>query len=180
MSELKEKFNNIIIAELKNELGLKNVSAVPRITKVVVSAKTGAIKEDRDAVLSLSREMAEIVGQQPKINLSRKAVSSFKLRIGQPVGITATLRGVRMYDFINKLTNVALPRVRDFKGLSRSGFDGHGNYSIGISEHIIMPESKYEGTTKVFGFQVNINTTAQNDEQGLALLSKLGFPFEKN
>lgn len=180
MSELKDKFINTYIKELKDDLSLDNISAAPRITKVVVSAKTGAIKEDRDAINQIRDELAAIVGQMPKINLSRKSVSSFKLRTGQPVGLTATLRGERMYDFVSKLINVALPRVRDFKGLKRSAFDGRGNYSIGISEHIIMPESKYEGGTKVFGFQVNITTTAKDDRQAEALLTKLGFPFEKN
>lgn len=178
MSDLREKFNNVIVKELKEDLGL-NISAVPRLSKVVISAKTGAIKEDKDAVESIRRELAEIVGQMPKINLSRKSVSSFKLRTGQPVGLTATLRGDRMYDFVSKLTNIALPRVRDFKGLKHGAFDGNGNYSIGISEHIIMPEAKYEGSTRIFGFQINIHTTAQNDEQSKALLSKLGFLFEK-
>lgn len=179
MSILKDKFNNTMIKELKDELGLATVAAVPRITKVVVSAKTGALKDDKDAVESIRKELAEITGQMPKINLSRKAVSSFKLRIGQPVGLTVTLRGERMYDFISKLTNVALPRVRDFKGLPRKSFDGQGNYTVGVQEHIIMPEAKYEGSTRIFGFQVNITTTAKSDEHALALLSKLGFPFEK-
>lgn len=180
MSDLKEKFNNSIVAELKDELKLTTVSAVPKVSKVVISAKTGAIKEDRDAIESIRKELAEITGQQPKINLSRKAVSSFKLRIGQPVGLTVTLRGERMYDFISKLTNIAIPRIRDFKGLPKKSFDGQGNYSIGIQEHIIMPEAKYEGNTRIFGFQVNIQTTAKSDEHALALLTKLGFPFEKN
>jgi len=179
MSDLKEKFNNTIVAELKDELKLTTVSAVPKVSKVVISAKTGAIKEDRDAIESIRKELAEITGQQPKINLSRKAVSSFKLRIGQPVGLTVTLRGERMYDFISKLTNIAIPRIRDFKGLPKKSFDGQGNYSIGVQEHIIMPEAKYEGNTRIFGFQVNIQTTAKSDEHALALLTKLGFPFEK-
>ena len=179
MSQLKEKFNNTIIQELKDELALSSVSAVPRVLKVVVSAQTGSIKEDRDAIESIRKELGDIVGQMPKVNLSRKAVSAFKLRIGQPVGLTATLRGTKMYDFLTRLTNVALPRVRDFKGLSRGSFDGRGNYSIGITEHVIMPEAKYEGSSRVFGFQINITTTAKDDKQAEALLTKLGFPFEK-
>jgi len=160
-------------------LNIENICSVPRLKKVVVSAKTGAYKEDLDAVLSIQQELAEICGQKPKINRSRKAVSSFKLRIGQPVGLTVTLRGEKMYDFVSRLTNVALPRVRDFKGLKRAAFDGHGNYTVSIEEHVIMPEVKYEGNSRVFGFQVNINTTAANDKEAELLLNKLGFPFEK-
>jgi len=179
MSELKDKFNNQIKKELMAELSLKCISAVPKVDKVVVSAQTGSIKEDLDAVKSIQKELAEITGQMPKINRSRKAVSAFKLRIGQPVGVTVTLRGERMYDFISRLTNVSLPRVRDFKGLHKSAFDGKGNFTVGIEEHIIMPEAKYEGNTRIFGFQVNIQTSAKNNTEALALMTKLGFPFEK-
>ncbi len=180
MNKLREKFINQYMTELKDQLNLENINQVPRLAKIVVSAKTGDIKEDRDAIQKTVLEISEFCGQKPQINNSRKAVSSFKLRIGQPVGISVTLRSDKMYDFVTRLVNIALPRVRDFKGLKKSSFDGRGNYSIGISEHIIMPEIKYEGNSSVFGFQVNIHTTAKNNQQSLALLEKLGFPFEKN
>lgn len=179
-TNLAEKFNNVIAADIKRDLGLKNMYQIPRLVKVVISAQTGSIKEEKDSIENTQKELSEIVGQKVKINLSRKAVSAFKLRIGQPVGLTATLRGDRMYDFISRLANVALPRVRDFKGLSLKSFDSKGNYCIGISEHVIMPESKYEGNSRVFGFQVNINTSSSNDEHCKILLEKLGFVFEKN
>ncbi len=179
MSDLKDKYLNSYKTDLKKELNIDNICAVPEIKKVVISSKTGSIKEDASAIEEIRQALAEITGQLPKTNKSRKAVSSFKLRIGQPIGLTVTLRGDRMYDFISKLVNVALPRVRDFKGLKNSSFDGNGNYSIGISEHIIMPESKYEGNTRIFGFQINIMTSAKNTAHAKALLEKVGFKFEK-
>ncbi len=180
MSELKEKYSKEIRQELKKELSLSNICEVPKVKKVVICTKTGSVKEDATAIEEVRKILAELTGQLPKINKSKKAVSSFKLRIGQPVGLTVTLREDRMYDFISRLVNVALPRVRDFKGLSNKSFDGNGNYSIGISEHVIMPEAKYEGNSRIFGFQVNIQTSAKSDEHSKALLTRLGFPFEKN
>lgn len=179
MSKLREKFNTAIKKELQTELGLKNISAVPNIEKVVVSAHIGAYKEDKEAIEFIAAELATICGQKAKINRSRKSVSAFKLRVGQPVGLTVTLRGDRMYDFISRLTDAALPRVRDFKGLKNKAFDGNGNYTVSVEEHVIMPEIKYEGSTKVFGFQVNIKTTSNKDEYTKLLLTKLGFTFEK-
>lgn len=180
MSKLKLEYFDKIRAELKKELGIKNIYAVPKVTKVTVSVKTGSVKEDSAAIEEIRKILSEITGQKPKLNKSRKAVSSFKLRIGQPVGLTVTLRNDRMYDFISRLVNVAMPRLRDFKGLSKKSFDGKGNYSIGIAEHVIMPESKYEGNTRIFGFQVNITSTAKDDKSAELLLSKLGFKFEKD
>lgn len=178
------KFNDPKIREeakktLKKELSLSNINQVPEIKKVVISSGIGVHKEDKEAIKKITEEMRIFCGQAPKINLSRKSVSAFKLRLNQPVGLTVTLRGKRMHDFLYKLVSVALPRVRDFKGLKKSSFDGHGNYSIGIREHIIMPEVKYENADNVFGFQVNIFTSTKNDEQALSLLKLLGFPFER-
>ena len=179
MEALKEKFNSTIRPQLKKELSLSSIERTPKIVKVVVSSGVGKFKEDSKAIEKVLNDLALICGQKPKINNSRKAVSAFKLRIGQPVGLTCTLRGVKMYDFITRLVSVALPRVRDFKGLPKKGFDGKGNYSLGITEHTIMPEIKFENVTENFGLQININTTAQNDTECEALLSALGFPFEK-
>lgn len=179
MQTLKEKFDANIRNELKSKLGFKSIERTPKILKVVVSCGVGKFKEDEKAIEKIAKEIATVTGQTAKINKSRKAVSAFKLRIGQPVGLTVTLRGMKMYDFVYRLVNIALPRVRDFKGLSRSGFDGEGNYSLGIEEYTIMPEVKYEEVSENFGFQVNINTSAKDNNECEALLSALGFPFEK-
>lgn len=176
---IKEKFYTTMRPELMKSLNLKNIERTPKILKVVVSSGVGKFKEDDKTIEKIKKDLSLICGQTAKINKSRKAVSAFKLRIGQPVGLTTTLRDVKMYDFIYKLVNVALPRVRDFKGLSRSGFDTQGNYSIGLREHTIMPEIKFEDVTEVFGLQVNIHTNAKDKNECEALLKALGFPFEK-
>ena len=179
MEKLAQKFSKTIILDLKKSLQKKNIFEVPCLEKVVISAGIGDFKEDDKVVAKIREDLGKIVALRPKINKSRKAVSAFKLRIGQPVGLTATLRGERMFDFIDKLINVALPRVRDFRGLPLSAFDGHGGYTIGIKDHTIFPEVKYEDVTVNFGFQINIKTTAKNSEDTKALLYSLGFPFEK-
>jgi len=179
MEKLITKFNKEIKQSIKKELSLSNDFMVPKIEKVVISTGIGDFKEDDAAVKKITEELTRITGQKPRLNLSKKAVSAFKLRIGQPVGLTVTLRGEKMYDFIDRLINIALPRVRDFRGLSKKGFDGHGNYSIGVREYMIFPEVKYEDATRPFGFQVNIKTNVKQDLQTMLLLSNLGFPFEK-
>jgi len=180
MSELREKFNKVIRPAIMKEMNLKSIEAAPKIIKIVVSAKTGRIKEDDKAIAKMQAELSTICGQRAKINISRKAVSAFKLRIGQPVGLTCTLRGNKMYDFVTRFVDSALPRVRDFKGLPVKGIDSNGNYSIGVSEHTIIPEIKYESVSNVFGFQINIHTTARDKESCYRLLKSLGFPFEKD
>ena len=179
MEKLIERYKSTIISELQKELGYKNIYQVPALEKIVISTGVGDYKEEKAAIEKIAKEMTKITGQKPKINLSVKAVSAFKLRVGQPVGITATLRKDRMYDFIEKLINIALPRVRDFKGTSSKAFDGKGNYSIGIRDYTIFPEVKYEEVDKAFGLQINIKTTAKNDKDAKALLVHLGIPFEK-
>lgn len=179
MGTVKEKFVTDTKPALMKSLGLSNIERTPKLLKVVVSSGIGKFKEDDKAILKIKKDIAIICGQTPKTNKSKKAVSAFKLRIGQPVGLTATLRGTKMYDFVYKLVNVALPRVRDFKGLSSGGFDDNGNYSIGIREHTIMPEIKYEDVSEVFGLQVNIHTTAKDKKECESLLFALGFPLEK-
>ena len=179
MEKLAQKFIKDILPELKKTCGKKNISEVPHLEKVVVSAGVGAFKEDDKAIEKIVGEIAKITGLRPKINRSRKAVSAFKLRIGQPVGVTVTLRGEKMYDFLDRLVNVAFPRIRDFRGLPKKAFDGKGNYSIGIKDYSIFPEIKYEDVTTPFGFQVNVKTNCNNDEDAKALFLKLGFPFEK-
>lgn len=179
MEKLFLKFNNKIKESIKLDLSLKNIYEVPEIDKIVVSCGIGDFKDDDKMVKKISDDISKITGLKPKINMSKKAVSSFKLRIGQPVGLTTTLRGEMMYDFLDRLINVAIPRVRDFRGLPLSSFDGHGNYCISVKEHTIFPEIKYEDVTITFGFQVNINTTTKNDNESKVLLKSLGFPFEK-
>jgi len=180
MSNHTNKTESDLNIRLSKKLGLANPHQVPKVVKVVVSCGIGALKEDQKAIKSVSEDMTAITGQKPKINLSKKSVSAFKLRENQPVGLTVTLHGRRMYDFLSRLTNVAMPRIRDFKGLSKKAFDGKGNYCVGMSEHVIMPEIQYDTTSQPFGFQVNIRTTAQDDSEAKALLSELGFPFEKD
>lgn len=177
MEKLASKFNSVILAELKKSLGRSNDFAVPQLEKIVVSTGTGDYKEDKNTIEKISVELAKITGQKPKLNLSRKAVSAFKLRIGQPVGLTVTLRGERMYDFVDRLVNTTLPRVRDFRGLKDSAFDKQGNYSIGLRDYSIFPEVKYEEISVNFGLEICIKTTAKTAEDGKALLAALGFPF---
>ena len=179
MEKLIDRYNKEILPKLKSDLKRDNIFEVPAIEKVVVSAGVGDFKEDKGAIERIIAEMAIITGQHPKTNLSRKAVSAFKLRVGQPVGLTVTLRGKKMFDFLDRLINIALPRVRDFKGTSTKAFDGNGNYSIGLRDHTIFPEVKYEEVDKSFGLQVNIKTSAKNNEDAKALLVMIGIPFEK-
>ncbi len=180
MEKLIEKYNKVIIPELRKELSKKNIMEVPKLLKVVVSTGVGDFKEDDKAIAKIGAELSKLTGMKPKINRSRKAVSAFKLRIGQPVGLTVTLRGEKMYDFLDRLVNVSFPRVRDFRGLPMKAFDGQGNYSIGIKDYSIFPEIKYEDITNAFGIQINVRTNCKNTEDAKALLVKLGFPFEKN
>ncbi|HOX40892.1 MAG TPA: 50S ribosomal protein L5 [bacterium] len=179
MEKLAVKFAKEILPEIKKELSKKNVHEIPTIEKIVVSIGVGDYKDDDKMVDRIAGELAKITGQKPKLNLSRKAVSAFKLRIGQPVGLTVTLRNERMYDFLDRLVNVALPRVRDFRGLSTHGFDQFGNYSLGLRDYTIFPEIKFEEIVTNFGLQVNVKTTAKNKDEALVLLSKVGFPFAK-
>lgn len=179
MQRLIEKFNKEIKQQLKSELKIENEFLVPTIEKVVVSAGVGDYKDDKGTIEKIATELARMTGQKAKINLSRKAVSAFKLRIGQPVGLTTTLRGERMFDFLNRLVNVALPRVRDFRGISVKSFDNAGNYSLGLRDYSIFPEIKFEEITIPFGLEVNIRIKARNKDDAKLMLQKIGFPFKK-
>ncbi len=168
-----------LLPKLKDELGLAGVAAVPRITKVVINAGVGKLAGDAKAIDMVRGELKLISGQQPVITKAKKSIAGFKLREGDPVGIKVTLRGGRMYDFLDRLIHVALPRVRDFQGLSpHKGFDGHGNFTLGLSEHAVFPEVVFENVDKVFGLELTIATTAKTDAQILTLLRALGFPFQ--
>jgi|SRR3989339_892042 len=180
--QMKSTYKNeseTMLQSLKDELGLKNIFDCPRIIKTTISTGVGAKKDDEKALFEVDKILSEITGQKAKVNKSKQSVSAFKLRENQVVGYTVTLRGKKMYDFLNKLTGVALPRVRDFKGLSELSFDGKGNFSLGISEHTIMPEVKYEDVSSVIGFQVNIDIHSNTAYESKILLKKLGFMFEK-
>ena len=179
MSVLKEKYNKDLTVMLKRDLKMRNTFQVPKLLSVTVSTGIGKHKEDKGNIESIVKQFANIVGQKPKVNRSKKAVSAYKLRIGQVVGLSATLRGSKMYDFVYKLTSAVLPRVRDFRGIKNSSIDGNGNISIAIREHTIVPEVKQEDVKEPFGFQVNIKTSATNDKDAKALLVALGFVFEK-
>ena len=176
---LREHFNKNIVPALQKELGIKNVLAVPKLEKVKLNIGLGpflAAKKDYSQILD---NIAAITGQRPVITKARKSISNFKIREGVPVGITVTLRGSKMYDFVSKLVNITFPRVRDFRGINKKGLDGHGNYSVGITENIVFPEINPDSVDKIHGLQITITTTARNNEEGYQLLKALGFPFKE-
>lgn len=179
MTNLKKKYNLEILKALKSELALQNDLQVPRITKVSINMGLGEAKDSDEILKNAVSALEQISGQKPRINKSRKSISGFKLREGQVVGISTTLRGDRMYDFIERLTTVALPRLRDFRGVSDKSFDQSGNFSIGIREHTIFPEIKFDQVKNSISLQVNISTTAKNQAEGKRLLELFGFPFNK-
>lgn len=175
----KEHFEQEIIPELQKSLKFKNRLAVPRVQKVNVHVGIGGFYNQNKDFSAILKNISLISGQKPVVTKSRKAISNFKLRIGMPSGVDVTLRGKRMYDFLNKLINVVCPRMRDFRGLALKGFDGKGNYNIGIKEFTIFPEIKVEDVVKNHGIQITIVTSAKDDESGKELLTKMGFPFQK-
>lgn len=179
MTNLKNYYNKDVVSEMKETFSYNNVFQVPKIVKVTVNSGLGQAKDSEEILKTAVNDIAKITGQHPKTNKSKKSISGFKLREGQTVGISVTLRGQRMYDFIERLVNIALPRIRDFRGLPAKSFDNRGNYSIGIKEHTIFPEIKFETVKEPMNLQVNITTTAATDEEGGKLLELLGFPFVK-
>ena len=176
---LRETFNKELLPQLKDKLGLNNVMAVPKLTKVVINMGVGEALTDKKHLESALNDLELIAGQKAVITKSSKSVASFKLREGWPVGCKVTLRGDRMYDFIERLVNIAIPRERDFRGLNPKSFDGQGNYSMGIKEQIIFPEINYDNIDKIRGMDICINTSASNNEDAKALLEALNFPFKK-
>jgi len=181
VKSLQTVFIEEIQPKLMKELNKKNIMATPKITKVKLNIGIGSyIKNHGKDFDHIVESVQQISGQKPNINLAKKAISNFKLREGMPVGISVTLRGKRMYDFINKLTNIVFPRVRDFRGISPKSFDGQGNYNIGFKEHTVFPEISPDDVMRLHGIQVSISTTATNNEEGLVLLKALGFPFKTN
>jgi large subunit ribosomal protein L5 len=177
MSRLREKYLKEVVPGLKSRFGYKNVMQIPRLEKVVVNMGVGEATQDAKVIDAAVNDLMLIAGQKPVVTKAKKSVANFKLRAGTAVGCKVTLRGKRMYEFLDKLFNVALPRIRDFRGVSPQSFDGRGNYSLGLKEQLIFPEINYDKIDKVRGMDVVIVTTAPSDEEGLELLKLLGMPF---
>jgi large subunit ribosomal protein L5 len=174
---LKEKFVNEVSATLKEKFQYKSVMQVPKITKIVLNKGVGAAVADKKLVDNAVEETTTIAGQKAVATISKKAISNFKLRENMPIGVKVTLRGNKMYEFLDRFTTVALPRVRDFKGISDKGFDGRGNYTMGIKEQIIFPEISIDKIAKITGYDITFVTTAATDAEALALLKEMGMPF---
>ena len=174
---LKKRYLSEIVPALMSERGYKNVNEVPKVVKITLNMRLGDIKDNAKSIQLAQGELEAIAGQKSVVTKAKKSVANFKLRENQPIGIKVTLRGDKMYEFLDKLVSIALPRVRDFRGISGKSFDGRGNYSMGIKEQIIFPEIAYEQVEKVRGFDVCIVTTAQSDDEAKALLTKIGMPF---
>jgi large subunit ribosomal protein L5 len=178
MSRLKERYNREITAKLMKEFGYTNPMQVPRLEKLLINMGLGEAIQNIKVLDSAMEEIKAITGQKPVATKARRSIANFKLRKGMPIGCMVTLRKERMYEFFDRLVNVALPRVRDFKGVSGKSFDGRGNYSLGIREQIIFPEIDYDKIDKIKGLNINVVTTAKTDEEGKALLGLLGMPFK--
>jgi large subunit ribosomal protein L5 len=178
MPRLKEFYRGQVVPTLERELGYANVMQVPRLEKIVVNIGLGEALQNAKALDAAVQDITTISGQRPIVTRARKSIASFKLREGNPIGVKVTLRGNRMWDFIDRLCNVALPRQRDFRGISPDSFDGRGNYSLGLSEQLVFPEIDYDSIDKIRGMEITIVTTAQTDEEGFHLLRLLGMPFK--
>ncbi|HJS71754.1 MAG TPA: 50S ribosomal protein L5 [Acidimicrobiia bacterium] len=176
---LKTLYAEQIAPRLKDDLGLANVMEIPRLEKIVVNMGVGDAVQDKKSIDSAMDELTLITGQKPKLNRSRKSIANFKVREGMPVGTSVTLRGTRMWEFFDRLLAIAIPRVRDFRGLNPKSFDGRGNYTFGVTEQLIFPEVDFDQVSSTRGMDITICTTATNDEQAKALLDAFGFPFRK-
>ena len=178
MSRLQTYYKETLTAQLMEKLELKNIMEVPRITKVTLNMGVGEAVPDKKVMAHAPGDMEVISGQKPIVINARKSVAAFKIRDGWPVGCKVTLRRERMYEFLDRLVNISIPRIRDFRGLSRKSFDGHGNYSFGITEQIMFPEIDFDKIDKIRGMDITITTSARNDAEGLALLQAFNFPFK--
>src|SRR3954470_10330936 len=174
---LKERYETELKPQLKDELGLTSVMQVPKVTKITLNMGVGDAKVDAKALDSAMEELATIAGQRSQMRRATKSIAAFKLREGMPIGARVTLRGARMYEFLDRLVSIALPRIRDFRGLDPGSFDGRGNYSLGVREQIIFPEINYDDVSTIRGLDVTITTSAATDDEALALLRGLGLPF---
>ena len=180
MARLKDTYNDRIRAQLIEKFGYSSPMQAPKLTKITVNMGVGEAKQDAKMLEAAKGQLAALAGQQPSVRRARKSVAAFKLREGMPVGLSVTLRGERMYEFLDRLTAIAIPRIRDFRGLSPRSFDGRGNYSMGVREQIIFPEIDYDNIDQVRGMDVTITTTAQTDAEAFALLDALGMPFSRD
>lgn len=179
MARLKELYREDVAAKLKEEFGFKNVMEVPRVTKITLNMGLGEALSDKKLIENAVADMEKLSGQKAVVTKARKSIAGFKVREGWPIGCKVTLRHERMWEFLDRLVDVAIPRIRDFRGLSPKSFDGRGNYSMGVREQIIFPEIDYDKVDRVRGLDVTITTTARNNDEGRALLTALGFPFKK-
>ena len=179
MALLQERYTKEVVPALKKDLGYKNPMQIPRLSKVVVNMGINS-QVDKDTFKVLVEELGRITGQKPVVTLSRKSIANFKLREGRAIGAMVTLRGEKMWAFLDRLMNIVLPRVRDFRGVSTEAFDGRGNYTLGLREQVIFPEIEYDKVDKVRGMEITIVTTAQNDDQARMMLTLLGMPFRKD
>src|SRR3954466_4051376 len=180
MARLKDRYNDEIRGQLVEKFGYSTPMQAPKLVKVTLNMGTGEAKQDSKMLEAAKAQLAEIAGQQPNVRRARKSVAAFKLREGMPVGLTVTLRGERAYEFLDRLTSVAIPRLRDFRGLNPKSFDGRGNYNLGVREQIIFPEIDYDAVDQVRGLDVAITTTAKTDAEAFALLEALGMPFARD
>jgi large subunit ribosomal protein L5 len=179
MNRLHEKYNNTVRPSLVEKFGYTSVMEAPKVNKIVVNMGVGEAVANTKVLDEAAEEMMQLTGQKPVITRARKSIANFKLREGMPIGCKVTLRGERMYEFLDKLVNIALPRVRDFQGVSNKAFDGRGNFTLGVKEQLIFPEINYDKVNKVRGMDIVVVTTAQTDLEALELLTQLGMPFKK-
>ncbi|NKF51998.1 50S ribosomal protein L5 [Shewanella sp. WXL01] len=179
MAKLHDKYKETVIAELSKKFEYTSVMQVPRIEKITLNMGVGEAVADKKVMEHALRDMTAIAGQKPVVTVARKSVAGFKIREGYPIGCKVTLRGERMWEFLERLVDIAIPRIRDFRGLSAKAFDGRGNYAMGVREQIIFPEIDYDKIDKIRGMDIVITTTAKNDEEGRALLDAFNFPFKK-
>ena len=179
MARLQQVYREKIVPELKKNLSLQNTMQVPRILKITVNMGVGEAVADKKVMDAATADMAKITGQKPAVTKAKKSVATFKVRDGQAIGCKVTLRGDRMYEFLDRLVSIAIPRIRDFRGINTRSFDGRGNYSLGVKEQIIFPEIQYDQIDQLRGMDITITTTAADDDQGRALLEAFNFPFRK-
>jgi large subunit ribosomal protein L5 len=179
MARLQEVYRQTILPKLRSDLKIENIMQVPRISKITINMGVGEAVADKKVMDAAVADLTKITGQKPLITKSRKAIASFKIREGLPIGAKVTLRGARMYEFLDRLISIAMPRIRDFRGVSPRSFDGQGNYSLGVKEQIIFPEIQYDQVDQIRGMDITITTTATDDRHGRALLEAFNFPFRK-
>lgn len=179
MSRLKTYYQDTIVSKLQEQFGYKNIHQVPKVTKVIINRGLGEASQNAKALETSLNELAVITGQKPVVTRAKKAIAGFKIRQGMPVGAMVTLRSAKMYAFLDRLINLALPRIRDFRGISPKSFDGRGNYSLGVKEQLIFPEVEYDSIDQIRGFDISIVTNANTDEEARALLKEMGMPFRE-